>query len=58
MGMCTAKVLGARPACPWPTVDSADSSLCARHLLIAANDVRQISPQVLVSIVRTEEVTA
>lgn len=53
--MCTAKVLGARPSCPWPVVDSADSSLCARHLLIAANDVAQISAPLLASMVRKEQ---
>lgn len=54
MAMCTAKVDGARPSCPWPRVESSDSSLCARHLLIAANDAQQIGATLLVSIVREE----
>lgn len=55
MALCTANVRGRNNGCPWPRVESADSSLCARHLLIAANDVTQITPVFLASIVRTEE---
>jgi len=55
VALCTAHVRGRNNGCPWPRVESADSSLCARHLLIAANDVAQITAPLLASIVRKEE---
>lgn len=55
MGMCTASYRGKNTGCPHPKVESADSSLCARHLLIAANDVNQIGKAYLVAAVKDEE---
>ena len=53
-GLCTAAVPGKNMGCQRPRVPSSDSSLCARHLLIAANDVKQLTPSLLVSIVQKE----
>ena len=53
--MCAAPGKGAQDTCRHPRVESAESALCARHLLIAANDVKQIGGGYLASVVRTEE---
>lgn len=58
MSVCSGKHAGNNDGCPWPVVPSADTKLCARHLLIAAEDAKQIGADVLVKIVRQEEARA
>ena len=53
MGLCTAKVPG-RNLCPYPKVESAEISLCARHILVAANEVNELGRDYLESVVRAE----
>lgn len=55
MGLCTASIRGRNNGCAHPRVESAESSLCARHLMIAKNDVDQIGTPYLVSIIKNEE---
>ncbi|MGK0715132.1 hypothetical protein ACR5KS_03555 [Leucobacter sp. W1153] len=45
----------AHGTCKWPSVVSAEIPLCARHILIAANDHKHLGGRYLTSVVITEE---
>lgn len=54
-GGCQARHEGNNNGCPWPIVESSDSNLCARHLLIAYYDVIAIGDDMLMEIVKQEQ---